>query len=89
MANFAPLMAFMGRLAGPFQQLLIQRDSAALLVVAYWLALMIRLQLWWIQERAYQECIAIVIFLKNNKTPRVRRMLEFPAKAVGIDLFDG
>ena len=62
-----PLTAFIGRLQPSFRSLILTRDTNALLIFAYWLALMARVGSWWIVCRARMECGAIVQYLERRR----------------------
>jgi hypothetical protein len=50
------------------------------------LAMMSGLQSWWISGRSRTECCAIVTFLLHDRDERVKQLLEYPARTVGIML---
>ncbi|KAK5114308.1 hypothetical protein LTR62_002559 [Meristemomyces frigidus] len=78
--NFVRLMAFGGRIWLDIQPLLQRRDHAALLLVAYWLALLRQVNQWWILTRARTACDAIVNYLLQNSTDTLlHSVLLFPA----------
>jgi len=76
--DLAQLMAFMGRLGGSFQRLLVARDSKALLIMLYWLVLLNSLDLWWVRARAACEIRAILGYLESDSDTRIQRMLVVP-----------
>jgi len=53
-------------------------------LLVHWLALMSEIQQWWISGRSRLECIAITTFLMHERDERVRKLLVYPAKTVGI-----
>lgn len=75
--NFTKLITFMGRMGLQFHALLIEREARALLILAYWLALMSKIPQWWIVGRAKHECAAIGTLLRNHPDPRLLALLEF------------
>lgn len=77
---------FIGNIATSFIDLLRKRDARALLILSYWYALTYQLNLWPVMTRAKTECTAICIFLETSPDPRIREMLEFPAKMCGYTL---
>lgn len=81
--SFSRYTNFMGRLMPEYYQKLLQKDPPALVILAWWLALMSYMPVWWINTRVRSECVAICIFLENSPDPRVLRLLEFPAEACG------
>ena len=83
MRELPQLMAFMGRLHGPFLQLLTVRDSKALLIMLYWLVLLNSLGLWWVKARAENEAQAILGYLRMHKDERIQKMLVVPRIAFG------
>ncbi|THC87165.1 hypothetical protein EYZ11_013390 [Aspergillus tanneri] len=75
---------FMGRLQPDFLSLLAAREPRALLVLAYWLALMCTsVHEWWVDARVRSECQAICIYLETHGDQRIVDLLEFPATACG------
>ena len=84
--TFTKLITFMGRMDARFHGLLIEKDTRALLLFSYWLALILKVGQWWIVGRARHECVAICRFLRKDPDPRLRALLEFPANICGIDL---
>ena len=79
----------MGRIDAHFHGLLIEKDTRALLLFSYWLALMSKVEQWWIVGRARHECVAICRFLRNDSDTRLRALLEFPINMCRIDLDTG
>lgn len=71
-------MAFMGRLAGPFQDLLVALDNRALMIVLYWMALLSELDLWWARRRITIEAHAIIQYLEYDSSRLVQDMLRLP-----------
>lgn len=80
--HFAELMAFMGRLAGPFQELLVTLDSRALMIILYWMALLSRLDLWWARRRIAIESCAIIQHLELDHSQLVQTMLKLPRSII-------
>lgn len=78
MRDMAQVVAFMSRLNGSFQALLIALDARALLVLLYWLAILEKLGLWWAETRAAQEAQAIIEYLEPNEDIKIRNLLELP-----------
>lgn len=63
-----------------FHTLLVEKEPRALLILAYWLALMSRIPQWWIVGRSRHECAAICAFLRSHPDPRLRALLEVPER---------
>lgn len=84
--NFTKLVTFVGHMGDRFQKLLLKRERRALLILAHWLAMMSELQQWWISGRSRAECCAIVTFLLHDRDERVKQLLAYPARTVGIVL---
>lgn len=86
MNSFNKLITLVETIDDRFQRLLVVRDKRALLILAHWLALMDELHQWWISGRSRVECTAIITFLMHDRDERVRKLLIYPAKSVGIQL---
>lgn len=78
MRDMAQVVAFMSRLNGEFQKLLVTLDGKALLILLYWLTILERLDLWWAKDRATQEAHAIIEHLEQDSDGRMRNLLEVP-----------
>jgi hypothetical protein len=85
-ANFTKLLSFVGRIDGPYRELLKMQDPRALLILSYYLALLCRLDMWWIENRARNECIAICGYLERQGDTRILNLLEFPSLVCGYQL---
>ncbi|KAL2850335.1 hypothetical protein BJY01DRAFT_245507 [Aspergillus pseudoustus] len=81
--TFPRITTYMGRLLPDYYETLIRREAPALVLLAWWLALMLGVDLWWVNARARSECAAICMFLEDSPDPHVLRLLEFPAQACG------
>ncbi|KAL2820810.1 hypothetical protein BDW59DRAFT_150557 [Aspergillus cavernicola] len=81
--TFPRFTTFMGRLLPDYYERLILRDPPALIILAWWLSLMLAVDLWWVNTRARSECTAICIYLEDSADPLVLQLLEFPAQACG------
>jgi hypothetical protein len=77
--DFGKLIAFSGRAWPHLQPLVAQMDDRCLLLLAYWFALMARLDQWWITPRAQGECSAVVAHLGQLNDERFDALLLFPA----------
>ena len=84
--RFNKLVTFVAVIENEFLRLLLDRDKRAVLILAHWLALMSEMRQWWISARCRSECTAIVTFLMPDRDERIRSLLEYPAKAVGMVL---
>ncbi|KAL4928333.1 Zn(II)2Cys6 transcription factor [Aspergillus undulatus] len=84
--TFPRITTFMGRLMPDYYERLIAKDPPALVLLAWWLALMLGVDLWWVDNRARSECAAICMYLEDSYDPLVSRLLEFPARACGYML---
>lgn len=89
--TFPKLLNFVARMNPQFQALLLDLDTAALLVLAHWLVLMLGVGHWWITSRALVEIREIVRFVRQRNAvvqsdQSVEVLLCDPAAAVGMDL---
>src|SRR5947209_8392409 len=87
--TFSKLITVMGRMDACCHGSLIEKDTRALLLFSYWLALMSKVKQWWIVGRARHECVAICRFSENDYDLRLRALLEFPVNTCEIDLATG
>lgn len=78
MRDMAQVVAFMSRLNGEFQALLVVLDSKALLILLHWLTILEKLGLWWAKCRATQEAHAIIGHLELDCDQRIRNLLKIP-----------
>lgn len=86
MNTFNKLITFVGTIDQRYYRLLLARDKRALVILAHWLALMTEIHQWWISGRSKAECSAITTFLMFDRDERVKELLEYPARIVGIVL---
>ncbi|KPI45969.1 uncharacterized protein AB675_330 [Cyphellophora attinorum] len=89
--HFNQMIAFVGRTTPAFRELLLQRETPALLILVHWLHLMHGIGQWWIVERCSAEIRAIVAFLcKRHVSGRDRSkvidLLREPAATVGLTI---
>jgi hypothetical protein len=89
--HFNQMIAFVGRTTPAFRELLLQRETPALLILVHWLQLMHGIGQWWIVERCRAEIRAIVAFLcKRHVSGRDRSeiidLLREPAATVGFTI---
>jgi hypothetical protein len=81
--TFPQITTFMGRLLPDYYERLIVKDPPALMILIWWLAIMLSVDLWWVNARAKSECAAICMYLEDSFDPLLLRLLEFPAQACG------
>ena len=62
--NFGSFLSLMGCMHRDFRELLEQKDPCALLLFAYWYAMISSLQEWWMLRRTSLECQAICTYLE-------------------------
>ena len=79
------LLGFSGRTWVEFRPLLERKDQRALLLFAWWLALLRQVDEWWITTRARTACMAVVHYLCATEDPRVQALLEYPASPDSTD----
>lgn len=87
--TFTKLLNFVARMPPEFQGLLLDRDPAALLILAHWLGLMLEIGQWWISSRCMVEIHEIVRFISQCRdgeelNPHVWELLREPAAAVNL-----
>ncbi|KAL1959040.1 hypothetical protein VTO42DRAFT_3281 [Malbranchea cinnamomea] len=85
-AAYTKVVTFLGTITGRYRELLLQKEPKALLILAYWLALMCRVDQWWVQNRARIECQAICMYLEHLGDRRIIELLELPALMCGYQL---
>lgn len=83
--NFPTLFAFCGRTWHNFKPLLAEKDPRALLLIAYWFALIRQIDRWWLSTRVKTACRVITNYLKTVQNPKIHAMLSFPASIDSID----
>ncbi|KAL2863788.1 Zn(II)2Cys6 transcription factor domain-containing protein [Aspergillus lucknowensis] len=81
--TFPQITTFMGRLFPDYYERLIMKDPPALILLSWWLALMLSVDLWWVNVRARSECVAICMYLEDSDDPLILRLLEYPAQVSG------
>jgi hypothetical protein len=74
---------WMGRLEPEYYDRLLAKDPPALVILAWWLALICHVDEWWMENRARSECTAICMLLEDSLDPLVLKLLEFPAQSCG------
>lgn len=82
-SNASKYNTWMGRLEPVFFDCLAMKDPPALVLLAWWLALMCYADHWWMETRVRSECTAICMRLENSEDPLVLKLLEFPARTCG------
>ncbi|KIW72087.1 hypothetical protein PV04_00308 [Phialophora macrospora] len=87
--TFNKLITFVAVIEDEFLRLLLNRDTRALLILAHWLAMMSELGQWWMSVRCRSECTAITMFLMHDRDARIRELLRYPARTLGIVLVRG
>ncbi|RAH41829.1 Zn(II)2Cys6 transcription factor [Aspergillus brunneoviolaceus CBS 621.78] len=71
---FGVYIRFFVEMESPFVQLLHRKDEVALLLLAVWLTQMRRLDLWWMRDRARNECRSICGMLVRSEDWRIRAL---------------
>ena len=84
--SLTQLMTVMHRFKPEFHQLIQSRDPRALLLLAYWLGLMCKVDLWWVSGRARSECFACCKYLDASGDDTIRGLLSFPAQCCGYQM---
>lgn len=79
-------MVFIGKLPNDFVELFEQNEPRALLLMAYWCALISGVDQWWIFRSATAECRRLCASLDNASDSRTRDLLKFPASRCGYIL---
>lgn len=69
-----------------YANLLEAKDHRALLLLAYWYALVRQTEHWWILPRVMLECQAICIFLERyaSQNTRIQTLLQYPRTLCGM-----
>ena len=62
------------------RRLLHMKDARALLLIAYWYALVCQMRIWWISKRTAIECQAICLYLEryHSQNSTIQELLRFP-----------
>jgi hypothetical protein len=89
--SFNKLITFVGRMTAAFRSLLLDLDTAALLILAHWLTLMLSIDQWWIIGRCKSELREMVTFIsKQHRSPEqnrlVRVLLSEPCVGAGLKI---
>jgi len=79
-------MVFIGKLPHKFVHLFEKSDSQAMLLMAYWCALICGADQWWIVRSASVECRRLCATLDSVAGPQIRDLLRFPANQCGYAL---
>lgn len=85
-ATMKSYLQFLNNMKAPFKKLLRQKDSRALLIMAYWYGGM-QQSLWWVERRARLECQAICLYLEryHGDERDIQKMLVLPRKQCGLE----
>lgn len=89
--TFTKLLNFVARMTPQFQGLLLDLDTAALLILAHWLLLMLGVGQWWITSRCLVEIREIVRFVRQHNAmakagESVDILLREPAAAIVMEI---
>ncbi len=84
--SLTQLMTVVHRFKPEFYELLRSKDLRALLLLAQWLGLMCKVNLWWVSSRARSECVACCKYLDASGDETIRRFLSLPAACCGHQL---
>lgn len=84
--NIIKIVGFIGSIDEPFRILLETKDSRALLLMCWWLALMCQIPSAWASGRAFVECRATCEYLDLRCPEIPTEFLVFPADACGYEL---
>jgi hypothetical protein len=78
--NVSLFLNFFGIMQNNYKGLLKQKDSCALLLLAYWYAKMCQYRQWWVWPRTVLECQSICRYLRlyHGDDDRVLKALSFP-----------
>ena len=78
-------LSFISHMKPEFKRLVELKDARALLIMAYWYAMVIRIS-WWIQRRAEMECQAICLYLERYFAEEtvIQDLLRFPKMKCGL-----
>lgn len=76
-------MVFIGKLPPDFVQLFQEDDPRAMLIMAFWCALICGVDQWWIVHSATVECRRLCASLDNVADLQIRDLLIFPASRCG------
>ena len=79
-------IGFVGELSGEFVLLFKQMDAKAMLLIAYWCALISVIDQWWTVPSARAECWRICAHLDSVCDDHMRDLLRFPAARCGYIL---
>jgi hypothetical protein len=71
-------MKFVRSVTSDFEQLLLHNDPKALLILAYWYAILSNIDQWWIANPARCECLKICCYLHTQDNQDIRPLLVWP-----------
>ena len=89
MANMGQYLPFIASFEPDFLALLRERDPRALLILAWWYALICPFEQWWLAVRSRTECTAICMLLERLSLASFESLLEFPARRCGYNVRRG
>jgi hypothetical protein len=84
--NMNKIFAFGGRMHTTFRPLAMQKDTRALLLLSWWLALLRQVDEWWIKAWARASCHSVVTYLLTLPDPRIQDLLVYPATFGSVDI---
>ncbi|KAF4629536.1 hypothetical protein G7Y89_g8614 [Cudoniella acicularis] len=84
-ASIVRFLPFVGRMEPRFKALIESKDARALLLLAYWYAMVCK-SVWWLERRANLECQATCIFLEryHGENELIQELLLFPKAKCGL-----
>lgn len=77
--NMNKIFAFGGRMHTTFRPLVMQKDTRALLLLSWWLALLRQVDEWWVKAWAKASCHNVVTHLFTLPDPSIQDLLVYPA----------
>jgi hypothetical protein len=84
-STMATFLTFITHMKPDFKRLLEQKDPHALLLLAYWYAMVCR-SVWWITRRATLECQATCLYLERYHADKIaiQELLQVPKMRCGL-----
>lgn len=77
--NMNKIFAFGGRMHKTFRPLVVEKDTRALLLLSWWLALLRQVDEWWVKAWARASCHSVVTHLSSLHDSRIQALLVYPA----------